>query len=176
MKAAFPSRAIIGILVAAICCLLISCAKGKAEWHPGREGSGAWYDASAKRIAALRKSAEGDGLFELTRFSLDPAEGRISYLSFAARGEDSFACPDDESLTLAISGPALRFAGKYEDGTAFEERYAAVDRAFLARKSAEAASRGRALEGKKDPSLREQQEAWVLEMIAQTLDGIELPR
>lgn len=172
---AYRNRIVVGILVAAGCCLLASCAKTKAAWHPDKDGSGAWYDAAHARVLGLARSDTEQGLFELTRFSLDPKENRVVYMSFAAKGADGYANPDDASFTISIKGSVLSFSGKTEDGGAFTETYKAVDRAFLRKKAAVAESKRASLAAKKDPSMIEQQEVWILEMIAQTLNGLKLP-
>jgi hypothetical protein len=169
------SRAIIALAALAFACLIGACAVKKAEWHPDSQGSGVWYDSGTKRIVSLRRSENGKDLFDMQRFSLDPREGRISYYRFRLSERDSYSCPDDDSLKLAISGPAFMFFGKNGEGKPFTEDYQAVDKVFLKKMAAEADSRRAKIESKKNQTLDEQQEAWILEMISQTLKELVLP-
>ncbi len=166
-------RAALAATIVASAFLLGSCAIKKVEWHPETQGSGVWYDKQNERIAAMRTKPEG--AFELERFSLEPEKSRVSYLDFAPSGPHAFTCASNDALRIAIAGPILVFYGKNKDGSSFTEDYRAVDRAFLAKKAAEADKRRAAIAAKKAPSAREQEEAWILEMISQSLEGLELP-
>jgi hypothetical protein len=169
------TRAMLVLAALSFACLIGACALKKAEWHPDSQGSGVWYDSATKRIVSLRRAENGKDLFDMRRFSLDPREGRISYYRFQLSERDSYSCTDDVSLKLAISGPAFMFFGKNGEGKPFTEDYQAVDQAFLKKKAAEADSWRAKIESKKNPTLDEQQEAWILEMISQTLKELKLP-
>ncbi len=154
-----------------------SCAKANsAQWHPDSDGIGAWFDAASKKIAVLKPSSYEEGVYELMRFSLDPKENSISYINFSKTEADSYSCPDDPSLTLNIKGPSLSFSGSYTDGSPFQENYLGVNKAFVSKKAVEAEAKLKALNAKKDLSMMDQQEAWVLEMIASSLREIQLPK
>jgi hypothetical protein len=155
--------------------LLGACSVKTAQWHPDIQGAGAWYDSENERMVWMRKSASGDGLFELERFSLDPKDGRIVYLGFKRSKPDAYACTSDDSVQVVIAGAVLVLFGKRDNGKSFTENYKAVNVAFIEKKAAEAERKRATLAAKRNPSLAEQQQAWILEMIVKTLGELRLP-
>lgn len=160
---------------AAVFGVFAACSARASQWHPDVQGAGAWYDSDNDRMIWMRKSPAGDGRFELERFSLDPKDGKIGYLDFTRSKTDAYACLNDDSIQVVIAGPVLVLFGKRGNGKSFTENYRAVDAAFVARKAAEAERKRASLAAKKNPSLAEQQQAWILEMIVKTLGELRLP-
>jgi len=176
VKSILKATGAIAILVVlAAVGVFAACSVKIAQWHPDIQGAGAWYDSENGRLVSMRKSAAGAGLFDLERFSLDPKDGRIGYLSFKLTKPDAYSCVNDDSIQIAIAGSVLVLFGKRGNGKSFTENYHAVDAAFLAKKAAEAEKKRAILAAKKSPSMAEQQQSWILEMIAKTLAELRLP-